>query len=169
MTRGFTLLELLITLAIMGALLAWVAPSFSTLSTTSKMQRLASELQGFVTLGKSEAILKRRPLWGHFIASGASDSQGNWRLELTDSDTEGSGNVLFQLSGKPFDGLTVGVTYTSEQISFDETHGRPKNGSFFFYPNSNTTERLELITFHRSAITRVCSASGSELYGYKVC
>lgn len=47
MTRGFTLLELLITVSVLSILIATAAPSFSSVTQTVKMQRLAGELNGF--------------------------------------------------------------------------------------------------------------------------
>lgn len=89
MPRGFTLLELMITVAVLSALLATAAPSFKNVFETNKMQRLANELHGFVIEGKSEAVLRRERLWAHIIMSGSSSSDGNWRIDLTDNAAEG--------------------------------------------------------------------------------
>ncbi len=45
MTRGFTLLELLITVTVLAVILAWATPSFTHVSQTVQMQRLASETE----------------------------------------------------------------------------------------------------------------------------
>ncbi|KGY09222.1 MULTISPECIES: GspH/FimT family pseudopilin [Vibrio] len=169
MSRGFTLLELLVSIAVLGTLMVWALPNYSDMTDTVKMRRLAKELNGFVLMAKSEAVLRRERLWVHLIMSGASDSNGDWRLELTNSDVNGAGDVYSALSGVPFEGVTLSTTYTSNQISFDETHGRPKAGRFTFHPKSSPSSALDLRTYHRSAIVRVCSPSANTYLSYEKC
>ncbi|MFM2621126.1 GspH/FimT family pseudopilin [Vibrio owensii] len=169
MPRGFTLLELLITIAVMSVLLA-AAPSFQNVFETNKMQRLADELHGFVIQGKSEAVLRRERLWAHFIMSGSSSNDGHWRIDLTDNGTEGAGTVLFSFSGAPYEGIVVTPNYASDQISFDDVHGRPSSGNIKFYPVGESTKALKLISHTLSARVRVCSDSNNtEFFGYSTC
>ena len=109
----------------MSVLLAAAAPSFQNVFETNKMQRLADELHGFVLQGKSEAVLRRERLWAHIIMSGASSSDGNWRMN-TDNGTEGAGTVLLSLK-EAYNGIVVTPSYSSTQISFDDVHGRPSS------------------------------------------
>ncbi|GAL11350.1 type IV fimbrial biogenesis protein FimT [Vibrio astriarenae] len=67
MNRGFTLLELLIAIVVFAIMLSWSVPSYQSLTESSKMRRLASELNGLMLLGKSQAVLQRRRLWAHVI------------------------------------------------------------------------------------------------------
>lgn len=170
MPRGFTLLELLITIAVTSVLLAAAAPSFQNVFETNKMQRLADELHGFVIQGKSEAVLRRERLWAHFIMSGSSSNDGHWRIDLTDNGTEGAGTVLFSFSGAPYEGIVVTPNYASDQISFDDVHGRPSSGNIKFYPVGESTKALKLISHTLSARVRVCSDSNNtEFFGYSTC
>ena len=170
MPRGFTLLELLITIAVMSVLLAAAAPSFQNVFETNKMQRLADELHGFVLQGKSEAVLRRERLWAHIIMSGASSSDGNWRIELTNNGTEGAGTVLLSFSGEAYNGIVVTPSYSSTQISFDDVHGRPSSGNIKFYPVGESTKALKLISHTLSARVRVCSDNNkAEFFGYSTC
>ncbi|MFA0231863.1 Tfp pilus assembly protein FimT/FimU, partial [Vibrio sp. 10N.261.45.A7] len=66
MTRGFTLLELLVTVSVLSILIATAAPSFSSVTETVKMQRLAGELNGFLIQAKSESVKRNQDLWVHF-------------------------------------------------------------------------------------------------------
>ena len=170
MPRGFTLLELLITIAVMSVLLAAAAPSFQNVFETNKVQRLADELHGFVLQGKSEAVLRRERLWAHIIMSGASSSDGNWRIELTNNGTEGAGTVLLSFSGEAYNGIVVTPSYSSTQISFDDVHGRPSSGNIKFYPVGESTKALKLISHTLSARVRVCSDNNNtEFFGYSTC
>ncbi|EKO3784890.1 GspH/FimT family pseudopilin [Vibrio harveyi] len=170
MPRGFTLLELLITIAVLSVLLTAAAPSFQNVFETNKMQRLANELHGFVIQGKSEAVLRRERLWAHLIMSGGSPSDGNWRIELTDNSSEGAGTVLFSFSGAPYKGIVVTPSYASDQISFDDVHGRPSSGNIRFYPVGESSKALKLISHTLSARVRVCSDNNNtEFFGYSTC
>ncbi|AIV04703.1 MULTISPECIES: GspH/FimT family pseudopilin [Vibrio] len=170
MPRGFTLLELLITIAVLSVLLTAAAPSFQNVFETNKMQRLANELHGFVIQGKSEAVLRRERLWAHLIMSGGSSSDGNWRIELTDNSSEGAGTVLFSFSGAPYKGIVVTPSYASDQISFDDVHGRPSSGNIRFYPVGESSKALKLISHTLSARVRVCSDNNNtEFFGYSTC
>lgn len=170
MPRGFTLLELLITIAVLSVLLTAAAPSFQNVFETNKMQRLANELHGFVIQGKSEAVLRRERLWAHLIMSGGSSSDGNWRIELADNSSEGAGTVLFSFSGAPYKGIVVTPSYASDQISFDDVHGRPSSGNIRFYPVGESSKALKLISHTLSARVRVCSDNNNtEFFGYSTC
>ena len=83
MTRGFTLLELLITVSVLSILIATAAPSFSSVTQTVKMQRLASELNGFLIQAKSESVKRNQDLWVHFsMEKNEVQSTGDWTIWL---------------------------------------------------------------------------------------
>nr|WP_289847801.1 GspH/FimT family protein [Vibrio hepatarius] len=127
------------------------------------MSQLANELRGFVLLGKSQAILRRQPLWIHFSLTDSS-----WELSLTDNQDPVQGSVLVNLSGESFKDLTIRSNYSANRISFDATHGRPKSGRLIFHPRGNPHLLLELRTHFRSAIVRVCAPTMARL-GFEVC
>jgi type IV fimbrial biogenesis protein FimT len=54
--RGFTLIELIVTISIVGILLALAAPSFGEASLGSKLAATANRLLSSATLARSEAI-----------------------------------------------------------------------------------------------------------------
>ena len=169
MSRGFTLLELLIAMLVIGLLMIQVLPSMRAVTDRIKMERLAKELSGFVLYAKSEAVLRRERLWIHLVISGASNSSGEWYLELTNNPTQGQGATYAVLSGSSYAHLTLSANYTSNKISFDETHGRPKGGRFTFYPRYSPSAALNVRTFHRSGIVRVCSLNSLTYLGYERC
>ncbi|HDY7673662.1 TPA: GspH/FimT family pseudopilin [Vibrio vulnificus] len=170
MTRGFTLLELLITVAVLAVVLASAAPSFTRVTNTTKMQRLGNELHGFVIQAKSEAVLRRQNLWAHISIAANGDSLGTWKIELTDNATPGIGTVLLNLSGAPYKGVLVKSQFPSDQISFDGVYGRPSQGNIRFYPTGESTKAIKLIAHNRSARFRLCSDNQSdEYYGYPRC
>lgn len=53
---GFTLIELMIAIAVLGALLSLAVPSFTQMIKTQKVRTFATELHGDLTFARAEAI-----------------------------------------------------------------------------------------------------------------
>lgn len=175
MARGFTLLELMITLVVLAIVLSAAAPNFSTVTESTRMKSLATELNGFVVQAKSEAVMRGVDLWAHIIMSGGSNTIGDWHISLRDSNSSSGGSEILRLSGNKYFGITVDPSYNTNKISFDAIHGRPKSGNIQFYPNEKSTQWLKLISHNQSARIRVCSNTNSErndgigYWGYETC
>ncbi|EIO4104209.1 TPA: Tfp pilus assembly protein FimT/FimU [Vibrio vulnificus] len=169
MTRGFTLLELLITVAVLAVILAWATPSFTHVSQTVQMQRLASELSGFLNQSKSEAVARNAKLYVHFTKEKSEVAdKGEWSLKLSTSASAAGGTVLY-LSGSSYSGLSTYHNYNQKFISFDPIRGRPQGGSIVFYPTSDVTTKLSIVISNPPGRIRVCSLSGAKLYDYPTC
>ncbi|MGF1754577.1 GspH/FimT family pseudopilin [Vibrio makurazakiensis] len=165
MTRGFTLLELLITVAVLAVLLATAAPSFSSLAQTTQMQRLATEINGFMIQAKSEAVMRNQDLWAHFVMVGNQNSSGEWKIELKTSDVANVGPSLLTMQGEAFKNINLIVNYSSEQIKFSGVNGKAKDGNLKFSVGNKV---LTLITYRSSGRMRICGVGGA-YYGYDEC
>ncbi|MEZ8099852.1 GspH/FimT family pseudopilin [Vibrio bivalvicida] len=168
MSRGFTLLELLISIIVLGVLLSVAAPSFHTLSVNSQMMRAANELNGFLNQARSEAVWRNRDLWAHFSFSSYPALAKEWALTLTDSDTLGLGNKILLLQGSSFKDLKLDWTYTANKIKFEGTRGRVKDGSLTFYPKDQVSLALRLKSSFAGNRVMICALSESD-YGFPVC
>ncbi len=170
MTRGFTLIELLIVLFILAVVSISAAPSFGAISQTIKMQRLASELNGFLIQAKSEAVSRNEDLKIVFsFASTAPQSTGDWYIELVDAD----GVQLQYFDGEPFQGITVAHNYASSindplPITFEKLRGRPAPGSLLFYPTHHSQNQLKAVLSNPPGRIKIC-AVGQALYDYPDC
>ncbi|CAH7102369.1 GspH/FimT family pseudopilin [Vibrio splendidus] len=168
MTRGFTLLELLITVSVLSILIATAAPSFSSVTQSVKMQRLAGELNGFLIQAKSESVKRNQDLWVHFsTAKNEVQSTGDWTVWLKPTE-DLTGETLLQLSGEPFRDVSFSHNYTGERISFESVRGRPARGTIYLYPNASSTDRLLIKLSSPPGRIKVCGESSAQ-YGYDAC
>lgn len=75
--RGFTLIELMVTIVVIGVLLGIVVPSFTDMTLTSKLRTQVMELQAGALLARSEAIKRNQPV--RFCASNDGETcSGDW-------------------------------------------------------------------------------------------
>src|ERR1700746_2558911 len=76
--RGFTLVELMVAIAVLAVLLVLAAPSFTNASLPSKLRSLANSLRGASQLARSEAIKRDAVVTLCVSANGATCGAGNW-------------------------------------------------------------------------------------------
>lgn len=76
--RGFTLIELMVTLTIMGILLMIAVPSFSEVALGSKLSAETSKLVAGVHLARSEAIKRNAAVTLCASANGTSCNGSGW-------------------------------------------------------------------------------------------
>jgi type IV fimbrial biogenesis protein FimT len=78
-TRGFTLLELLITVSVLGLLLLITVPSFRDAGLPSQLRSVANNLVGATQLARSEAIKRNAVVTLCVSAGGTACETGNWQ------------------------------------------------------------------------------------------
>ncbi|EGU39894.1 type IV pilin, putative [Vibrio ichthyoenteri ATCC 700023] len=168
MVRGFTLLELMITVALMASMLLMATPSITALFHKIKMQRLAGELNGFLLQAKSEAVMRNQKLYAHFsFAYDVSVLDGSWQLSLTDSSSVG-GALLLRVDGAVFQNIEIRHTYRTGYITFDAVRGRPNGGHIGFHPQDDLCCAMRVTIANPPGRVKICSDSESN-YGYPTC
>lgn len=107
--RGFTLVEILIVLVVVGILTSLAAPSFSELVKSQKIKSMATDLNASLALARSEAIKRNRNV------SMLPTTAGSWHKGWTIADPDNVGSNIEVHSA--FDSLTStgpdDVTYRS--------------------------------------------------------
>jgi len=108
--RGLTLIELMVTLAVVAVTLSIGVPSFQGMASSNRMSSAANSLVGALNVARSEAI-KRGARVNVVVKSGTDWSNG-WKVQLN-SDSTDVGTI------KAFDPIVgMQVTGTSTQYQF---------------------------------------------------
>ena len=95
-SRAFTLVELMITLAVFAVLLAIMVPSYSDMTLGSKLRSQSNDLVAGAVLARSEAIKRNSAVRMCVSADGASCIAGGWEqgwVVFHDVDDDGALDV----------------------------------------------------------------------------
>lgn len=112
--KGFTLIELMITLAVLAIVLGIAAPSFSSMLQDNRASTLGSELQGALQFARSEAVKRRQSVVICRSNAGGGDCEegtdwsGGWLVR------QASGQVIKVWDSAPglaIVGPNAGVTF----------------------------------------------------------
>lgn len=79
-TRGFTLIELMVTIAVLAIVISIAAPSFSNILRENRTLAMTNELQGAIQLARSEAVKRRSNvvICRRNTAGTACDNSADW-------------------------------------------------------------------------------------------
>lgn len=112
--KGFSLIELMVTLAVLAIVLGLAAPSFSSMVRDNRALSLGSELQGTLQFARSEAVKRRqsvivcrRNAAGTDCENGA-DWSGGWLVRQSGGDVL---KVWDRAQGVVVVGPNAGVTF----------------------------------------------------------
>lgn len=140
--KGFTLIELMITLAVLAIVLGIAVPSFSSMLRDNRAATLGSELQGALQFARSEAVKRRQSVVicrsnaaGSGCANG-TDWSGGWLVR------QASGSVIKvwdSASGLAIVGPNPGLTFLGSGMASSVS-------SFSVKPSNCSGKQKRLIT-----------------------
>lgn len=153
---GFTLLELMIVVALLVVALSLVAPSMSSLLQDNRQVSAVYALRATLNLARSEALAQRR-----FVLVCGTDTAGtgcsgdvNWSrgyLAFVDLDGDGVLDTGELLHHEPLEATTVSITFDRPQIHFDTSgtslaaDGTLAAGTFVFCDQRGTASARALL------------------------
>ena len=125
LARGFSLLELMVALSVMGMLLGFGVPAFSSISTNSKIAAESGNLVAALTLARNEAMKRGMRVSVCATAdaatcAGTADWSKGWIVFQDDSGTAGTldvSDVPLQNWGAPANGVVVATAATFVSFS----------------------------------------------------
>ena len=125
--RGFTLIELMITLSIAAILAAIAAPSFSTTIQNNRMATQYNELLASLSLARSEAIKRGQRVTTCQSSTGNScgGSASNWHtgwVVFVDADEDGTidaGEDIIRVNGALSGGNTLSFNFDNTIFGSD--------------------------------------------------
>lgn len=170
-SAGFTLVEMIIIVAILAIMATIAAPSFNSLFDSSRVKRAAETTSAFLVNAKSQSIKLNRNVAG--IVSGSGTSWCIGMVEMVDDDTTCDCATAGSCKVEGVDRVLDGAIFKGVKLSAPDD-------PFIFKPLRNTVDgngTIELtseggVAFKVMVSTvgrvRVCSVGGSK-GGYPAC
>lgn len=167
--RGFTLIELMAVIAIMGILLAIAAFSFEAYFQKYRAKRTAETINAFFVNAKSEAVKHNAAVRAVFTVSGGG---AVWCAGLTtattcDCNTAASckiDGVDRVISSADFNGVSLSPSVTT--FGFNAERGTTTSGNVEV--TSVSGKKLQVKMSGRGRI-KICSPSSNGMGGYSSC
>ena len=118
---GFTLIEVLMVIVIMGTLLALAAPSFVTFTASQKVKTASFEFYAALSFARSEALKRRVQVT--VAATDGSDWAGGWRVTASGVATPlRTQDALSGIITTTTSGTGASVVYRGDGRPDTETH-----------------------------------------------
>jgi type IV fimbrial biogenesis protein FimT len=140
--RGFTLVELLVTLAVAAVLLSLAVPAFTSSQLTSQLRSAANSLVAGAHLARSEAIKRNQVVRMCVSGDGEACSSGDWNQGWI---IEADGEVLFRESAI---NERYHIAAAADSFNFQPTGVDSTAGNFVICraePSAGPQERIVMI------------------------
>lgn len=170
--KGFTLVELMVTIAVAAILTMLAAPSFNSMIDKYRAKRAADTISAFLVNTKTEAIKRNTPVRAVFQSA---DSGATWCVGMTTAGTcdctaanacqiDGADRLV---RGTDFKGIVLTSPADGEMFSFTPQRGTASSGNAQVQSSGGLQVRVVVTGMGR---IRLCSPSGSgNVGGYPVC
>lgn len=173
--RGFTLIEMVVTIAVLGILLAIAVPSFNLFFEKFRTKRAAETLSGMLYQAKTEAVKRNQTV---SLVITTSNSGATWCYGLVqgtncDCTTSGTGackldGVEIKVTSADYRGVSLTSPASGTAYSFDKVRGTVgANTTTFVSTNGYQVNTV----VHALGRIKTCTPSGTGNIGghYTTC
>lgn len=160
--NGFTLLEMMVSIAVMAIIATTVIPSFNDMKEKHKIRGAAESISSDLQLARSEAIKTNQNISLSFSGFGAT----NWCYGINDTSgcncgvgnaCQVDGATVRVASSNEFSNINLTTNFTSQTVTFDPDRGTTNSGTTTLSANGKSVKIIV------SAIGRIslCSSDYS--------
>lgn len=164
--RGFTLLELVFTVVIMGIVIAMAAPSFNGLIESNKIKRLATEIEWLLVQAKSEAVMRGDNVDVQVVVDGAGTPI--WSITLNTISVTSGAATLGEVSSDNFSNIELETTFRTSMVTFNKLNGKPNLAGSYLYTIGDYKLKTVLYTI-TGRIYTCLEADSKKLSTYEFC
>ncbi len=148
---GFTLIELMVTVTVLGVLLSLAAPSFTTLIANNRITTETNELMGAFNLARAEAIRRAQPVT---VRSSDNDNYAKGWNVFPDANGDGSAASATDTA----DGLPLRVTSAFNGSAAIARVTRSAAPAPFSYSTTTANDRMYVTFTSRGAVNATGAA-----------
>lgn len=164
-SRGFTLIELMVTLSVLAIVLSLAVPSFASLLAANRLSTQTSDFIGALNLARSEAVRRAQPV---ALRSSDDDSYSKGWKVFTDNNADGAipGTVTAD------DGTVIRETNAAAGTAAVKRVTRSDAPAPFVFTDAADADRMHLVFTSRGGIKptsaaffKVCDSSNTAIKG----
>jgi type IV fimbrial biogenesis protein FimT len=174
---GFTLIELMVTLAVAAILLTLAIPSFTGMIDKNRLKSAAEALYADLQFARAEAIKRNKKIRVSFFSNGSTWCYGlkeNIKCDCQQTDVDEKDfceidGIRKSISSTEFTDIVIANSWTnnSNSFSFTPLRGTVNGGNVEF---QSAEKKVVKVVIDRLGSVRLCSPSGEgKVNGYPVC
>jgi type IV fimbrial biogenesis protein FimT len=175
--RGFTLIELMVVVAITAILLAAAAPSFTSFFDKQRVKNAASQLYGDLQFARSEAVQRNRKVkitfastttaWCYIIHTEDDTCTCSNSNSAGGSCTTSANNNLKHVAGSDFKSISLTLPSGVSSFTFEPQRGGLDGVTGSSVITFTGTGSASVATgLNPLGRVRVCAPAGSYIWGY---